>query len=225
MLDRQVKTSFIPSKPIQNVKAGGSLNHSKKGNFLSVVTFIIFIATLIVAGATFAYKLSLSQVISKQNTNLIKIQESFNPTLINEALRLNNRIESVGYLLEKHTSPSQIFMLLEEFTLETVQFKSLSYNTEQDGQIRINIGGLADSFRSVVLQSDSYGNTGYLRDVLFTNLQPNEQNNISFTLDGIIGSELVLYSNSLVPSSQTTPSPDIDNTDTDGSSFEFPESD
>jgi len=221
MLEKQVKTSFIPNKPIQTVKAGGGLKRSKKNNFLSVVTFIIFIVILIVAGGTFVYKMNLNRVIDRQKESLVTIQESFNPVLINEASRLNKRIESVGYLLENHTSPSQIFNLLEKFTLKTVQFNSLTYTTEQDGLVRVSISGIADSFKTVVLQSDSYGDTGYLRDILFTDLQPNDQNNITFNLDGTIDAELVLYRNSLVPVNQEDAPSEVP--PSQGTSFEFPE--
>jgi hypothetical protein len=247
MPTKQVKTSFIPTKPVQTVKTGGSLAGSgKKSNFFSIIAFIIFLATVVAAGGAFVYKLSLDRVVENQKQSLIQIQQAFDPALIDEAVRLNNRIESIKSLLENHTSPSQVFSLLEEFTLATVQFRSLQYNTTETGDIQFSVSGLADSFQSIVLQSDAYGDTGYLRDVLFTNLQPDNFGNVSFNLDGTVDGQFILYKsrlNSVLPegvggdpaapgasqdgsgsaeASQDGEDPGTED-DSAGASFEFPE--
>jgi hypothetical protein len=195
--ENNFKTSFIPTKPVQAAAKGGNLRGNKGVNLANAVSLIIFFVTLIVAGGVYAYNFTLQKKIESQNQQLADVQKLFNPDFINAATLLNNRIESVKTLLSNHTSPSQIFDLLEETTLPSVQLTSFSYKTAEDGQISISGNGVAADFDSIVVQSDKYGATGYLRDILFSNLQPSAEGS-NFNLSGTVDPDFVLYRNSLL---------------------------
>lgn len=194
MAEQKYTTSFIPKKPIQVSKKPGKI--SKGGaSFMTMITLVIFIATLVAAGGVYVYQLSLNGRIETQNKNLLKARESFNSEFIAQATRLNDRIESVRSLVNNHVAPSQIFKLLEDETLTTVRFNSLRYYEDEDNKLRLDVSGLAKGFQSIVLQSDRYGNTGKLRDVLFASLQPTEEGLVSFTFDGSVEPRAILYRN------------------------------
>jgi len=227
MEDQNFKTSFIPTKPIQPVTRGGDLGRTSGGNFLTVITIVIFVATLLASAGVFGYRWTLDRKVNNQIAELEKVKESLNSPLINEADRLNSRIESVKSLLAKHVAPDQIFSLLEQTTLQTVKFDNLSYQQEADGVIKINAAGQALGFQSIVLQSDQYGDTGYLRNILFSGLQPNSQGGgVNFNLQGTVDNQLVLYRTKLTKENNATTTDSGTGTDTDnsgGDSFEFPD--
>lgn len=196
MPENNFKTSFIPSKPIQAVNKGGQLRGNRGSNFMTTITLVIFFATLIVAGGVYFYGIQRKNTIEDQKMKLLDAQNSFDPDFVSSATLLNNRIESVKKLLANHKSPSQIFTVLEDTTLTSLQFTSLDYSVGEEGTILITAKGLANDFETVVLQSDNYGKTGLLRDILFSGLQ-NTQQGVSFDLEGTVEDQLVLYRNSL----------------------------
>jgi len=198
MAQTKFTTSFIPKKPIQTSAKGGKLNKKGMGIF-SLLTVVIFIATIVAAGGVFFYEITLSATKESQVANLQKVSKSFDTEFISQATRLNDRLLGVKGLLNDHTSPSQIFSLFEEYTLKTVRFSNLNYSLVDDGTIRVSASGVASGFQSIVLQSDEYGKSGFLRDVIFSGLQPNESGTINFSFESTLDPQLILYRNSLVP--------------------------
>ena len=112
--------------------------------------------------------------------------------------RLNTRITSATQIIDNHVSPSSLFALLEEYTLQTVSFNSFNFSDTKEGQILVNGSGEARGFESIVLQSDAFGKSEYMRNVIFTNLEPNiERGTIEFSFSATLNPKLILYRNSL----------------------------
>ncbi len=194
MAEQKFTTSFIPKKSVRAPKVGGP-SFKSGTSFLTTITLVIFIATLFVTGGTYVYKLSLKGRIETQQKNLVKARGAFDPDFISQATRLNDRLMSVRSLIDDHVAPSQVFSLLENETLSTVRFDSLRYYEDEDNKLRLDVSGLAKGFQSIVLQSDRYGNTGKVRDVLFSDLQPTEEGLVSFSFGGTVESRAVSYRN------------------------------
>jgi len=150
------------------------------------------------------YRLTLEQRINSQFQTLEKVKESFEPNFITQATRLNSRIVSASKILDNHLAPSAVFDLLEEFTLQTISFNTFDFSDNIEGKIIITGTGEGDSFASVVLQSDEFGKSGYMRDVLFSDLQPNTGGNVNFAFEATLDPQLVLYRKGLVPINATT---------------------
>jgi len=190
-------TSFIPKKPIQT-QVGKVGSARKDGiNFFMLIAVILFLASLLLTAGVFAYKLTVQGSIESQIRTLEKAQQAFDPKFVVKASRLNSRIINANDILNSHLAPSEIFDLLEEFTLQTVTFSSFKFEDGEDGTIKILASGEGDSFRSIVLQSDKFGESGYLRDVLFSGLEPTEFNNIAFSFEASLDPQLILYRKSL----------------------------
>jgi hypothetical protein len=222
MTDQNFKTSFIPTKPIQPISKGGGLGVSS-GNFLNIITLIIFLISIVASGGVFVYKTLLQKADQKGIDQLEDAKQAFNIPLVNEADKLNNRIIAVKILLDNHLSPSKLFDLLEQHTLKTIQFNNLSIIGESDGAFKISATGIASSYKgasgyeAIILQSKEY--SGFLQDVLFTGIQPTQLGGVSFTLDAKVDNGLIAYKNKIVDS-------DIiieNNSTTEGESFEFPD--
>ncbi|MDA8611347.1 hypothetical protein N9L18_00585 [Candidatus Pacebacteria bacterium] len=210
-MEPKFKTSFIPKKPVATV-AKGKVNVGKGLNFMTLFSTVIFLAAALFAGGMFMYKLNLEQRIESQLQTLEKVRQTFEPNFIAQATRLNNRIVAAGRILERHLAPSAIFELLEEFTLQTVAFKTFEFTDNADGEVVIKGAGEGDSFRSVVLQSDEFGSSGYMRDVLFADLEPNQRGNVQFSFEAVLDPQLILYRKGLVPIIDTE-TPDVEQLD------------
>jgi len=199
-MDGQTKTSFIPKKPIQvSVSSGPVISKKRKGNAIfSLLAGLIFILTLASLGAVIFYKFSLQKRIETQVESLQRTKEEFDERFIQEATRLNTRIISANGLVENHLSPSSLFSLLEEYTLQSVSFHNFVFTDTKDGNIQITGAGESTRFESIVLQSDSFGSSTFMRNVIFTDLEPNLENGtINFAFSATLDPRLVLYRNSL----------------------------
>jgi hypothetical protein len=199
-METKFKTSFIPKKPIATSPKPGVVVRSKKGlGFFTLLSLLVFIVTIVFGVGTYMYKFTVQKAIDNQLVNLQKAKDAFEPVFISEATRLNSRIVAANQVLNNHLSPSSIFELLEEFTLRTVSFDSFEFADNFDGTIEVTASGEGDSFRSIVLQSDEFGQSGYMRDVLFDDLQPTDVGRVSFSFNSVLDPQLVLYRKSLNP--------------------------
>ncbi len=200
-METQFKTSFIPKKPITtsvDLGSTGSSSHHTGRTIFSLIAILIFIGSLAAYSATFVWQYKLKNDIANQVTSLQTAKREFDERFVQEATRLNTRIKEGSKVLDNHVSPSSLYSLLEEYTLQTISFKQFSFIDNQDGTLGISGTGDAFRYESIVLQSDAFGKSGFLRNVIFTNLKPGENDqNISFTFEATLDPRLVLYRNSL----------------------------
>jgi hypothetical protein len=197
-MEPKFTTSFIPKKQVSATVKNSSIAGSTI-SFSTLLSSVIIIAVLLFAAGLFLFRLTVEKTIENQEVALLRAKESFDQNFIAQATRLNKRITSAGRILDGHLAPSAIFDLLEIFTLQTISFRSFEFSDNIDGRIRIKGTGEGDSFASVVLQSDEFGKSGFLRDVLFSDLQPNASGNVNFSFEATLDPTLVLYSRSVVP--------------------------
>lgn len=203
MSETKFTTSFIPKKPTTTVTAGGRIRRKRGSNLFATLTTFLFLGVIVFGVGVYLYKISVEQQIERQIESLNRARSEFNPEFIDRATRLNDRIKGVVNLLNSHVSPSQLFTLLEDYTLQTVKFDSLDYTTSEDGDIILSAAGVGRGFPSIVLQSDEFGRTGFMKDVLFSGLEPDENDLVRFTVDSVLDRELIIYRNSLRPVVET----------------------
>lgn len=221
---QKFQTSFIPKKPdsinADNFSSGG------KSNLFSIIATLIFVATLVFAGGVYGYKLTIQKQISSQLESLQEARNRLDEGFITNANRLNDRIAAVKQILNNHKSPSEIFSLLEEYTLNSVRFTSLNYSTDVQNVITVDANGVGTGFESVVLQSDQFGSTGVMKDVVFSSVQPNQAGLVGFTFQSVIDPQFVLYRKSLVatPRNQNNNSENINiNTQIENTNEQVPD--
>ncbi len=197
-MEPKFTTSFIPKKQVsESVK--GTFGSGPSLSFSSLLSYVIIIAVVLFSAGLFLFRLTVESTIETQYATLEKVGQSFDSNFIGQATRLNKRINSAGKIIDNHLAPSAIFDLLEEFTLQSVSFKSFEFSDNVDGKILVKGTGEGDRFASVVLQSDEFGKSGFMRDVLFADLQPNTAGNVNFSFEATLDPDLVSYSKSVVP--------------------------
>jgi len=190
-------TSFIPKKPLSPTVTG----YKTSSNYLTIITVAIFLGTLAFGGGVFAYKLTVQKQIDSQIAELKKSKAEFDEKFIKEATRLNTKITAVKKLIDTHKAPSAVFDLLQETTLNTIRFNNFKYTTDKTkGTISIDASGVGLGYQSIVLQSDEFGKTGALKDVVFSSVQPNEKGLVSFAMKSRLDSPLVLYRKTIAES-------------------------
>ena len=186
--------SFIPKQSLTAVDRGGGV-----GLFL-LLSIIIFLMSLIAAGAAFGYQQVLNRTIADKDADLKLREGEFNSGTIQDLLRIDRRITQTRALLQKHVAPSAILYFLSTITLKRVQLNSFDATINKDGGATLGLSGVADSFSSVALQSDQFGATKVLKDVVVSGVSVNEKGKVSFSVNATVDPTLILYKNNLVQS-------------------------
>lgn len=198
-MEPQYKTSFIPRK---TAVARAKVTPQTRGtgpSFFMLVAVIFFVVTVVFAVGVFGYKLAIRGVLENQLASLERAQQAFEPAFLSQATRLNSRILGAKEILSGHIAPSAVFSLLEENTLQTVSFKNFNFTKNDKNEVAVTAQGEGQSFRSIVLQSDQFGSSGYLKDVLFSGLQPSNDGTVSFSFQAILDPQLIMYDRVLQP--------------------------
>ena len=193
-------TSFIPKKSVSTSSgsSSGGVKFKKKGpNLLSIIGLLIFLAAVVSTAGVYLWQDQVEKQIDDQIENLRQARSEFDEQTVANATRLNERIIAVKNILDNHTAPSNIFATLEDIILKSVRLRNFTYNSNEDGNIKVSGDGNAAGYESVVQQSDELGYTGNFRDVVFSNVQTIENQTVNFSFSSVIDSSLFLYSKNL----------------------------
>jgi len=187
----EFQTSFIPKK----TEEVGSRRRKSSMGILTLGGIVIFLIAILASGAIFAYQKILERSIVTKKEELVRAQEAFEPSLIQELVRLDTRIAAAETLLDQHIAPSFVLQLLQDITLETVQFDgfTLTVPDNADGDIELSMEGRAVGFSAVALQSDEFAKSPYLKDPLFSGLAVTQTGGVLFSVSAVISPELLRY--------------------------------
>jgi hypothetical protein len=195
-MDPQVGASFIPKKPLT-----GTVSRSRAGGFgiVILIALLLFIASLVSAGAAFLYERFLTASISSKNHSLELAQSAYEPGAIEDLSRLDSRINQARTVLQKHIAPSAIFAFLSTQTLERVRFTNFDYGINTDGSATLTLKGVGDSFSTIALQSDQLGASKVLKDIIFSDIAIDPlTGKVTFSVKANVDSSLILYSKTLL---------------------------
>lgn len=193
-MDPQVQTSFIPKQALTQQQArGGGM-----GLFF-LLAILLFVMSLVAAGAALGYTQILRGQIADKDSALKKDEGAFDAASIQTLLRLDSRLIEAEKLMNAHVSPSAVFALLSQITLQRVQYQSFDYQLQPDGSASIVLSGIADSYSSVALQSDQFSATKTLREVVFSGITVSETGRVSFSVNASVDPSVLLYRNNLQP--------------------------
>lgn len=203
-MDPQVQASFIPKKPLNT----GSSRGAGIGLFF-LISLLIFIASVVSAGAAFLYQQYLQKAIADKSHSLDLAQGAYDPGVIQDLMRMDARMTQAQSLLARHTAASAVLSFLATQTLQNVSFGSFGYSLQNDGSAAINLSGQADSFSTVALQSDQFGGNKMLKDVIVSNIAVDAVGRVNFTVTATVIPSVLLYTNTLGQSAGAlgTPAP------------------
>lgn len=187
-MEPQFKTSFIPKESLAKPK-----RTKKPLNILTVGTLIIFFVTVLMGVGVFLYGEYLKVSISNKEEQLSRARGAFEPALIKELTRVDERIESTNVILDNHTAMSLFFEFLESNTLENVRFDDFLLTAIDNNRYLLNMSGQAESFASVALQSDVFGESEIITSPVFSNLDLDFFGNVSFNLNAFVDTNDIKY--------------------------------
>ena len=119
-------------------------------------------------------------------------KESFEPSLIQDLTRLDDRMRAADHVLSGHIAPSIFFHVLEQLTLQTVSFNNLSFQVTDAQNMTIKMTGQAASVNSIALQADYLSKSGVIANPIFSNINRAGQG-VQFDLAAIVNPNALKY--------------------------------
>lgn len=212
-MDKETKISFIPKKPLAVDKARA---RRPMGIFLAV-SFLLFFVVLSVYGGLYLYKANLEKTLAGKVSELEAEKEKGDPAgVIEKAETLQKRVESAERILGNHIALSRVFALLEELTLKSITFNSLTIKqagastggeASSGALFSVDLKGNAKSYASLAYQSDvlrkEMESGGRVEYFSITGATPNKMGDVSFGMEMRLYAKFFSYGDVLSDAKET----------------------
>lgn len=192
-MEPNIKSSFIPSDTVQTKKSRGPINSGLTDIFV-LGAIVLFIASLALGIGVFLYYQFLQSSLASKSEQIQRAEEAFEPGLIQELTRLDDRMRAGEAILHQHMAPSEIFALLQDLTLVNVSFSSFELAAADPGSISITLDGLARSVNSIALQADLFARHGAITSPIFSNINRDTQG-VRFEVTALLNPAALRYAN------------------------------
>ena len=192
MADTGIPTSFIPHDTAAAPssaprRSGGGLN-----DLLLLCAIVLFIASAALAVGVFLYGQFLATEKSSKLAQLERAKAAFEPSLIQQLTRLDDRMHAADKLLSAHIAPTAFFSTLEQATLQTVSFETLELQASDASHIGIEMEGVARSVNSIALQADLFSKNGVIASPIFSDIA-RQQDGVHFNLSALVNPAAIRY--------------------------------
>ena len=141
---------------------------------LNDLIFLSAIVLLVASGAlgvgVFLYQQYLRTESASKLDQLQRAKEAFEPSLIQQLTRLDDRMHAANAVLQAHEAPTLFFQALGQATLQTIYFKTLSYEQTDLQHIVVKMQGVAQSVNSIALQADIFSKNGVITNPIFSGI-------------------------------------------------------
>ena len=183
-METSIKSSFIPQDATVP-QAIRPVARTGLADLLILIAIVFLVASLALAAGVFLYLQYLQTAKVSKFEQLERAQQAFEPTLIRELTRLDDRMHAADAVLGSHIAPTIFFKLLEQLTLETVAFTNLSFQGGDAQNTTIAMDGIARSVNSIALQADYMSKSGVITNPIFSNID-RRADGVHFNLTAII---------------------------------------
>lgn len=161
-------------------------------DILTLVSIVLLIASVALAAGVFLYEQYLD-TSSKSKVNQLKVAKAqFDPALIQEFSRLDDRMRDADMILGTHIAPSVFFHMLEANTLSTVSFRSLEFQAAGEEGMTVKMEGIAKSVNSIALQADFFSKVGIITSPIFSNID-RQIDGVHFSLSATVNPAAIRY--------------------------------
>ncbi len=206
----EFQTSFIPKQ----VDPGYGASRTSSTSIFLLVSVVIFLAAAGAAGFFILRTQLIGNEIKKLQTSIDTNLAKYDAPFIREASRLSKRISVTQKLLNEHVAVSELFRMLETTTSLDVSYDTLVFLRDVDNSLRIEASGAATGYPAIVAQSDAYGETTMVADLIFTGLNRNLLNQIEFDLTAKIDPRLISFVDAVAARNAPVPPPSSTGTTT-----------
>lgn len=166
-METGIKSSFIPQGPVVS-----PTNKRRRGgnfDFFVLLALVLFVASATLAVGVFLYVQFLTSSNASKLDQLNRARQAFEPALIQELTRLDDRMRAADKILSGHVAPSALFNLLEQLTLQTVAYSTFEFSTAEK-IMTLSMQGLAQSVNSIALQADLLSRSGMIVNPIFSDI-------------------------------------------------------
>lgn len=212
-MENSFQTSFIPKKPMTENPRSRSRPQT---SIFTVLAFAIFIIIGIASAGLFLYKNYLVQQEKTLSTSLETVRNSFEQDTINQLDLYDKRISASKQILNNHIVLSPMFSLLGSLTIPSIQYTKFDYENNNK-EFDVKMSGVAIDYKSIALQADVFNDAKgrYFKNVVFSNLTKDKNNNVNFDIDFTVDPELLSYqkdmlleqatNSTMIPANSTNP--------------------
>ncbi len=191
-MESNIRSSFIPQAPISSPSMGARRDRKGGADLALLAGFVFFFASVVLAVGVFLYIQYLTTAAESKRAQLQRAKEAFEPALIAELTRLDDRMKAADVVLGNHTSPSDIFYLLQQLTLQTVSFSNFSFVAQNEREMDVTMQGLAQSVNSIALQADLLSKSGLIVNPIFSNINRTTEG-VRFDFVALVDPEKLRY--------------------------------
>ncbi|MBI5456827.1 hypothetical protein HY969_03730 [Candidatus Kaiserbacteria bacterium] len=190
-METGIKSSFIPHDATAPVAARVSRGPGFS-DLLILIAIVLLVASLALATGVFLYVQYLQTSTASKLQQLERAKQAFEPSLILELTRLDDRMRAADKILSSHIAPSVFFHLLESLTLQTVAYSNLDFQAADSQNMRIKMHGLGQSVNSIALQADYLSKSGAIASPIFSNID-RQANGVNFDLTALVNPTALSY--------------------------------
>ena len=190
-MEPKFQSSFIPKKPLVST-TGVAVPYRESKNIFSTIASILLVVTLFVTVGTYFYKNILKNQIIAADKELNDAREAFQTQKIEELLNTSSRFRAVRGLLEKHVVASEVFSLLQGYTVKKIRFDTFKYENK-GGVATLSMSAEAQSYNAIVEQSRLFAETGFFQNYVFSDFVLGQNGNVNVKLNATLSPKLVSY--------------------------------
>ena len=183
-MESGVQSSFIPHD-------AGSLSGSPRvrsnglGDLLLVLSIVALAASGALAVAVFLYQQFLQSQSASDLAQIQRAQQQFQPALVQQLTRLDDRMHAAETILSAHMAPSAFFDVLDQVTLKTVSYTTLALDATDPQHIEVKMQGVAQSVNSIALQGDLMSQSQVFTSPIFSNIS-RQKDGVHFDLTALV---------------------------------------
>ncbi|OHB19747.1 MAG: hypothetical protein A2854_03790 [Parcubacteria group bacterium RIFCSPHIGHO2_01_FULL_56_18] len=168
-MESNIRSSFIPQSPVSAPTPGVKKQGGGFDMFM-LLGLILFIASATLAVGVFLYVQYINASSASKLDQLERAKAAFEPALIAELTRLDDRMRAADEVLSIHVAPSALFRVLEQLTLQTVAFSALDFAAQNSTDMTLAMQGVAQSVNSIALEADLLSKSGVISNPIFSNI-------------------------------------------------------
>ncbi len=209
-MESGIQSSFIPrdaGQP-QKIRVAGS---GGVGDLLLVLGIVALAASAALAGAVFLYQQYLRSSAASDIAQLKTAEQQFQPALVQQLTRLDDRMRAAQTILSTHIAPSAFFEVLNQVTLKTISYSNLDFQAPDPNHIQVKMQGVAQSVNSIALQDDLMSQSGVFTSPIFSNID-RQKDGVHFDVTALVNPSALSFSQLTGGAASAQPLPQIQQT-------------
>ncbi|MFT7557470.1 MAG: hypothetical protein ACI83D_000135 [Planctomycetota bacterium] len=192
-MDKEFNTTFIPKQaplPSQVHKI------NRPVGILSVIAGVLFFAAIFSLIGVYVWENITINEIGVTQGRIENARAELDNEFITELKTVDNRLKIGAHLLSKHTTVSPFISLLEDSTLPSLEYVSMSY-TLDEGIPTVSLQGQALTFQNIAQQAEVFNTIALFQQHFFDGFSLDDVGRVNFGLSIELDPELLKFSETI----------------------------